>query len=68
MQKNVHMVLDDGFLHFYTSAFLFQLLAISYFRKKKKKDKPTARIKKKTTDQTFCSGTLPLFISSLTIP
>ena len=36
MQKNVHMVPDDGFLHFYTSAFLFQLLAISYFRKKKK--------------------------------
>ena len=36
MQKNVHMVPDDGFLHFYTLPFLFQLLAISYLKKKKK--------------------------------
>lgn len=46
------MVPDDGFLHFYTSAFLFQLSTISYL-KKKKKDKPTARIKKKKNWSNF---------------
>ena len=67
MQKNVHMVPDDGFLHFYTLPFLFQLLAISYLKKKKTNQQQQLK-KKNQTDQTFCSGTLPLFISYLTTP
>lgn len=59
------MVPDDGFLYFYTSAFLFQLLTISYLKKKRQTNSKNLK-KKKKTDQTFCSGTL--LNSSLTIP
>ena len=59
MQKNVHMVLDDGFLHFYTSAFLFQLLAISYFRKKKKRQTNSKNKKKKQLIKLSVLGLCP---------
>lgn len=68
MQKNVHMVPDDGFVHFYTSAFLFQLLAISYFRKKKKTNQQQELKKKNKNWSNFLFWDSALFISYLTIP
>jgi len=64
MQKNVHVVPDDGFLHFYTLPFLFQLLAISYLKKKKKRQTNSKNKKEKNwSNFLFWDSALAYFLS-----